>query len=103
MLFRSKTRASVAKEKGLEPLALLILEQRNAYEPSLDEIADGFIDAEKGVENREQAFAGACDIIAESISDNAEYIKEIRRLTYGVALENSKANTEDDRVYAQYY
>ena len=98
-----KTRASVAKEKGLEPLALLILEQRATYEPTLDEIADGFIDAEKGVETREQAFAGACDIIAESISDNAEYRKEIRRLTYQFGLVNSKANTEEDSVYAQYY
>ena len=98
-----KTRASVAKEKGLEPLALLILEQRAVYEPSLDEIADGFIDAEKGVENREQAFAGACDIIAESISDNAEYRKEIRRLTHQFGLITSKANTEEDSVYAQYY
>ena len=98
-----KTRASVAKEKGLEPLALLILEQRPTYEPSLDEIADGFIDAEKGVENREQAFAGACDIIAESISDNAEYRKEIRRLTHQFGLVTSKATTEEDSVYAQYY
>ena len=98
-----KTRASVAKEKGLEPLALLILEQREAYEPSLGELADGFIDAEKGVEIREQAFAGACDIIAESISDNAEYRKEIRRLTFQFGLVTSKANTEEDSVYAQYY
>ena len=98
-----KTRASVAKEKGLEPLALLILEQKATYEPSLDEIADTYIDAEKGVENREQAFAGACDIIAESISDNAEYRKEIRRLTFGFGLVTSKANTEEDSVYAQYY
>ena len=98
-----KTRASVAKEKGLEPLALLILEQRATYEPSLDEIADTYIDAEKGVENREQAYAGACDIIAESVSDNAEYRKEIRRLTFGFGLVTSKANTEEDSVYAQYY
>ena len=98
-----KTRASVAKEKGLEPLALLILEQREIYEPSLDEIADTYIDAEKGVENREQAYAGACDIIAESISDNAEYRKEIRRLTFQFGLVTSKANTEEDSVYAQYY
>ena len=98
-----KTRASVAKEKGLEPLALLILEQKATYEPSLDEIADTYIDTEKGVENREQAFAGACDIIAESISDNAEYRKEIRRLTFAFGLVTSKANTEEDSVYAQYY
>ncbi len=98
-----KTRASVAKEKGLEPLALLILEQREAYEPSLDAIAEGFVDAEKGVENIEQAYAGACDIIAESISDNAEYRKDIRRLTYQFGIVTSKATTEEDSVYAQYY
>lgn len=98
-----KTRASVAKEKGLEPLALLILEQRQAYEPSLEELADGFIDAEKGVESREEVFAGACDIIAESISDNAEYRKDVRRLTHQFGLLTSKANTEEDSVYAQYY
>ena len=98
-----KTRASVAKEKGLEPLALLILEQRDSYEPSLDEIADSFIDAEKGVENREQAYAGACDIIAEGVSDNAEYRKEIRSLTFQFGLVTSKANTDEDSVYAQYY
>ena len=98
-----KTRASVAKEKGLEPLALLILEQRPAYEPSLDELADGFIDAEKGVENREQAYAGACDIIAESISDNAEYRKEIRRLTHQFGLVTSKATGDAESVYEQYY
>ena len=99
-----KTRASIAKEKGLEPLALLILEQREKYEPSLDEIADTYIDAEKGVESREQAYAGACDIIAESISDNAEYRKEIRQLTYQFGLVNSKAtNDEAESVYEQYY
>ena len=98
-----KTRASVAKEKGLEPLALLILEQKPEYEPSLDAIAEGFVDAEKGVENIEQAYAGACDIIAESISDNAEYRKEIRRLTHQFGLIVSKATTEEDSVYSQYY
>ncbi|MGM9632652.1 MAG: Tex family protein [Eubacteriales bacterium] len=98
-----KTRASVAKEKGLEPLALLILEQRAQYEPSLDVLAEGFVDAEKGVESTEQAYAGACDIIAESISDNAEYRKGIRSLTYRFGLVVSKATGEEDSVYAQYY
>ena len=98
-----KTRASVAKEKGLEPLALLILEQRAQYEPSLDVLAQGFVDAEKGVESAEQACAGACDIIAESISDNAEYRKSIRSLTYQFGLVVSKATGEEDSVYAQYY
>ena len=98
-----KTRASVAKEKGLEPLALLILEQRESYEPSLDAIAEGFVDEEKGVGSIDEAYAGACDIIAESISDNAEYRKDIRRLTYQFGLVSSKATGEEDSVYAQYY
>ena len=98
-----KTRASVAKEKGLEPLAELLLEQREAYEPSLEEIAESFVDAEKGVENIEQAFAGACDIIAEGVSDNAEYRKEVRRLTYQFGFVVSKQAKDEDSVYSQYY
>lgn len=98
-----KTRASVAKERGLEPLALLMLEQRPSYEPSLLETAEGFVNPDGGVESVEAALSGARDIIAESVSDNAEYRKEIRRLTYSLGLVVSKASTEEDSVYAQYY
>ncbi len=98
-----KTRASVAKERGLEPLAILLLEQKKTYEPSLDEVAQSLIDPEKGVESAQDAFAGACDIIAESISDNADHRKEIRRLTFGFGLVVSKTTGEEDSVYSQYY
>ena len=98
-----KTRASVAREKGLEPLAALLLAQEKRYTPALEEQAAAFVDAEKGVTTVEEAFAGACDIIAEDISDNAEYRKQLRTRTWNGGLLESKAATEDDSVYAQYY
>ena len=98
-----KTRASVAKEKGLEPLAMLILEQRETYEPDLDSIAAEYVDEEKGVANIEEAYAGACDIIAEMVSDNAEYRKEIRSITFEHGMLSSKQGKEEDSVYSQYY
>ena len=98
-----KTRASVAREKGLEGLATLLLEQREVYEPDLDTLAAEYVDAEKGVNDISEAYAGACDIIAEDVSDNAEYRKEIRALTFEHGLLVSKQSREDDSVYAQYY
>ncbi|MBE6539061.1 MAG: RNA-binding transcriptional accessory protein, partial [Ruminococcaceae bacterium] len=98
-----KTRASVARERGLEPLALLIMEQRDKYEPSLEEAAEEYINEEKGVASAEEALAGARDIIAEEVSDNAEYRKNIRALTFGNGVLISKAATEEDTVYSQYY
>lgn len=100
---KRKTRASVAKEKGLEPLADLILEMRKAYEPSLEEIAAGFIDEEKGVLTAEEALMGAKDIIAEGVSDNAELRREVRRLTFANGIISSKKAGEGDSVYEQYY
>ena len=79
---KRKTRASVAREKGLEPLAVIILAQEDNGD--IYEKAAEFIDAEKGVETVEDAINGAKDIIAEDISDNADYRKEIRRLTYKI-------------------
>ncbi|MBQ7321025.1 MAG: RNA-binding transcriptional accessory protein [Clostridia bacterium] len=96
-----KTRASVAREKGLEPLAELLLAQQPTYEPDLDTLADGFIDEEKDVKTREEAYAGARDIIAEDISDNAEYRKIIRTRTYEFGTLVSKG--EGESVYTQYY
>ncbi len=98
-----KTRASVAREKGLEPLAQLLLAQEKSYTPALEEQAASFIDAEKGVASAEEALAGACDIIAEEISDNAEHRKQLRKLTYDHGLLSAKAASEADSVYAQYY
>ena len=99
---KRKTRASVAREKGLEPLAALIMEQRDEYLPSIEEEAAGYIDEEKGVPDAAAALAGACDIIAEDVSNNAELRKALRELmtrmgelcTEGVNAENS--------VYADY-
>ena len=73
-----KTRASVAREKGLEPLAELIYAQEPTYTPSIEEQAEAYIDEEKGVASAEEALQGAKDIIAENISDNAEFRKELR-------------------------
>ena len=98
-----KTRASVAREKGLEPLAELILAQKDRYEPSLEEQAETFVDEEKQVASAEEALAGACDIIAESVSDNADYRKTVRRATFDTGLLSTKNTKEEDSVYSQYY
>ena len=100
---KRKTRASVAREKGLEGLAALIMEQKRAYKPTLEETAAEYISEEKGVLSIEEAFAGARDIIAEDVSDNAEYRKALRSLTFDhgvMKVENAK---DEDSVYAQYY
>ena len=98
-----KTRASVARERGLEPLAEALMAQQPVYEPALEELAATFADEEKGVADANAALAGAMDIIAEDISDNAEYRKKIRFLTWRNAVLESKKAKEEDSVYAQYY
>ena len=98
-----KTRASVAREKGLEPLAELIYAQEPTYTPSIEEQAAAYVDEEKGVASVEEAIQGAKDIIAENVSDNAEFRKELRRLTFEFGTLSSKAAKEEDSVYAQYY
>ena len=98
-----KTRASVAREKGLEPLAELILAQNDRYEPSIEEQAAAYINEELGVATAEEALAGARDIIAEDVSDNAEYRKALRRQTFEHGFLSSKAAKEEDSVYSQYY
>ena len=100
---KRKTRASVARERGLEPLALLIMEQRIKYEPSIEEEAEAFVDAEKEVPDVAAAIVGACDIIAEDISDNAEYRKALRSLTFDHGMLNVVKAKDEDSVYAQYY
>ncbi len=100
---KRKTRASVARERGLEPLAAALLAQQPSYTPSLAEQAEALVDAEKGVNSAEEAFAGAMDIIAEEVSDNAEYRKGIRSLTFRHGMLESKKAKEEDSVYAQYY
>ena len=100
---KRKTRASVARERGLEPLASLIMEQRKSYDKELSEIAAEYVNEEKGVKTADDAIAGAKDIIAEDISDNAEYRKAIRALTHDHGLIVSKKAKEEDSVYSSYY
>ncbi len=101
---KRRTRASVARERGLEPLAQALIEQKTKYDKPLTELASDFIDEEKGVANAEEALAGACDIIAEDISDNAEYRKEVRRLTYrdGILKTVGAKDEAAESVYAMY-
>lgn len=101
---KRKTRASVAKERGLEPLAELLKEEREVYEPSLSEVAAAFVDEEKGVPTVKDALFGACDIIAEEVSDNADFRREIRAITFDLGTLVTKKNGEDEKgVYEQYY
>ena len=99
-----KTRADAAREKGLQPLADIILEQSDAYETGIAKIAERFVDPEKGVDTPEDAVDGACDIIAEGISDNAEIRKSVRELSkrYGV-LRAEKKGEDEAGTYANYY
>ncbi len=98
---KRRTRASAAREKGLEPLAEIIIRQDNC--DPLSE-AEAFVDEEKGVENAESAIQGAMDIIAENISDNAELRKKIRNIYEKNALIESRAvNEEEESVYTNYY
>ncbi|MBE6631456.1 MAG: RNA-binding transcriptional accessory protein [Ruminococcaceae bacterium] len=98
-----KTRASVAREKGLEPLAELILSQSENYERSIEEIAADYINEELGVGSAKDAIDGACDIIAEDISDNADYRKEIRAITHDFSMVSSKNIKDGDSPYTMYY
>ncbi len=98
---KRRTRATIAKEKGLEPLAEIIFVQDSMEDP--ESMALSFIDAEKGVQTAEDALAGAMDIIAEIISDNADFRKEIRELSYKNGNIASKATKDEDSVYSMYY
>ncbi|MBR4261485.1 MAG: RNA-binding transcriptional accessory protein [Clostridia bacterium] len=98
---KKRTRATVAKEKGLEPLAAIIYAQEDSRD--INEIASEFVDTEKGVETAEDAIAGAMDIIAEDISDNAKYRKEIKRLCYRDGLIVTKGDSEVKSSYEMYY
>ncbi len=100
---KRRTRASIARERGLEGLAAALMEQKESYSPSLGDMAASLIDEEKGVLNAEDALNGALDIIAEDISDNADYRKRIRQITLNIAELTSTAAKDEDSVYAQYY
>ena len=98
---KKRTRATIAKEKGLEPLALVIFAQEG--NTPLEELAKDYINEEKGVTSVEDALAGASDIIAETISDEAEYRKKIRSIIYRIGLIVTKNAKEEKSVYDMYY
>ena len=100
---KRKTRASVARERGLEPLALLIFACERQYDKPLTEAAADFVDPEKDVPDAAAALAGACDIIAEEIAQNAVYRKTIREGSMRLGELTSSAAKDEDSVYAQYY
>ena len=99
---KRKTRASVAREKGLEPLAALILMQNVKTDVNAE--AAKFVSEEKGVPDADAAIKGAMDIIAEDISDDAELRKQLRSLILRNGMLVSKAaDEEEDTVYKNYY
>ncbi len=99
---KRRTRATMAKEKGLEPLAELLFAQGSDCPDPLEEAAK-YVDPEKGVETAEEALAGASDIVAEAISDDAELRKRLRELLEKNGILHSAAQTEEDSVYRLYY
>ena len=99
---KRRTRATIAKEKGLEPLATLIMLQKT--KESLEEVAKQYINEEKGVANVQEALEGARDIIAENISDEADYRSWIRKQTMQKGHIISSAKDEKaESVYENYY
>jgi len=99
---KRRTRATIAKAKGLEPLAIIIMLQQ-PMKNSIEEVAAQYINAEKEVMSAEDALNGAMDIIAEEISDNASYRKAIRDMFLQSGIIKSKAKKDEDSVYRMYY
>ena len=100
---KKATRASKAKEKGLEPLAMIIFAQLKT-EGTPEECAEPFINAEKEVNTPEEALKGACDIIAEMIADDAEITKDVREKTFSTGVISTEAvDPEEKTVYEMYY
>ncbi|MGN0735760.1 MAG: Tex family protein [Anaerovoracaceae bacterium] len=100
---KKATRASKAKEKGLEPLAMIIFAQLKT-DGTPEEAAEPFINPEKEVNTAEEALQGACDIIAEMIADDAEITKDVREKTFSTAVIATEAvDPEEKTVYEMYY
>ena len=99
------TRASIARAKGLEPLAQYIMEQKDNYEPAIDVYAEEFISDEEGKEvpDAKAALQGASDIIAEDVSNSAEIRKMLREYTMEHGFLTAKGTTEESSVYETYY
>ena len=102
---KRSTRGSVARAKGLEPLAQYIMEQRDSYETPIDVYAAEFISEEEGKEvpTVEAALQGASDIIAEDVSNDAEIRKLLRAFTVANGSLTTKGTTEESSVYDNYY
>ena len=99
---KKRTRATIAREKGLEPFANILLLQMTTK--SAEEEAQAFLSEEKGVESLQQAIEGAKDIIAENISDEAAYRTYIRNITFKEGTITAKAKEENkESVYEMYY
>ena len=99
---KKRTRAVIAKEKGLEPLAKVIIKQEEKED--LNKIAQKYVNEEKGIISVEEAISGAKDIIAEDISDNAKYRKYIKSVCYREALIETKAAKKEEKSnYEMYY
>ncbi|WAW14669.1 Tex family protein [Peptostreptococcus equinus] len=97
---KKRTRATIAKERGLEPLANMILLSKNL---NIEKEAKPFIDPEKNIDNAQIAIAGAKDILAEIMSDDADIRKIIREEALKRGIVESNAKTEEDSVYKMYY
>ena len=98
---KKRTRATIAKEKGLEPLSEVIYAQEEKRD--LYEIAREYIDVEKGVESEEDAIQGALDIIAENIADDADYRKKIKSMCFRDAVIATKNAKDEKSPYEMYY
>ena len=99
---KRKTRASVAKARGLEPLALEIIKQEEGFDPN--KYAENFVDEEKEVPTAQDAINGAMDIIAEQLSDSAEIRKRLRDIfRKNASLKSVASDEEQDSVYTNYY
>ncbi|HPJ01321.1 MAG TPA: Tex family protein [Candidatus Limiplasma sp.] len=99
---KRRTRATIARDQGLEPLAMRLLEQRRDF-ADITALAAEYIDAEKGVDTAEAALAGASDIIAELVSDSAELRRRLRELIVSKGIVSTAAAREEDSVYSLYY
>ena len=102
---KRSTRGSVARAKGLEPLAQYIMEQKDAYDPAIEVYAEQFISEEEGKEvpDVKAALQGASDIIAEDVSNDAEIRKLLRAFTMANGSVTTKGTTEESSVYDNYY
>ena len=98
---KRRTRASMARERGLEPLAEILLAQESDVDPIIS--AGDFIDEEKEVPDADSALAGAMDIIAEMVSDNAEIRGKLRLYLMKNGEISTRAATDEDSVYSMYY